>query len=593
MLHNKIYIENLEIEDQILNQITGDLSFKLGGLEELKLSTNLIEPGITDSVSLGSVSKKFNNVHLNDIVLYNGANTTTISTESAGTTTLRLPVDNGADGQALSTNGSGLLSWGDNVPSTIPQIITDADLQLWENQTQITDTDPAQGDKFGFSVAISGNYAIVGAREKTINGITRAGAAYIYIRDGTNNWTQPKQLTANVPAQTDLFGSSVGIFGDYAVVGAWNKTANGITNSGTAYIYIRSGINDWTEQKQLTSSNAVQGDLFGYAVAISGDYVIVGAYRKTVSGSSYAGSAYIYNWNGTEWIEQKILTLSNTSNNDNFGFSVSISGDYAVVGARVRNANSVTSSGAAYIFNWNGTDWTQPIEIVASDAEQDDNFGYAVSISGDYVVVGARVKTVNGVTSSGSAYIYNWNGTNWTQQAILVTSNPEQNDQFGYAVAISGDYVIIGAIGRTVDSFTSSGAAYIYKRNGIEWEQLKQLTTNTPAQGDTFGQKVAINGVYIIVGSIGKTVNGFTNAGAAYINGGGLYIAGESATYIADTTQDFNFNLPTIDNLEYHLLNTTTHTANLTGSIVAGNITSAVSGSIVDAYSYNGTWLVK
>jgi hypothetical protein len=590
MFHNKIYIENLEIEDQIINQITGDLSFKLGGVEELKLSTNLIEPGITDSVSLGSVSKKFNNFHLNDIVLYNGANTTTISTESAGTTTLRLPVDNGADGQVLSTNGSGLLSWTDNLLYNIPQIITDADLQLsWENQTQITDSNPSQNDQFGFSVAISGDYAIVGAPEKTVNGFTSAGAAYIYFWDGAN-WEQQKILTIIDPVQGDEFGCSVAISGDYAIVGARWRTENTTSSTGAVYIYIRSET-DWTKQSIITGSTVTQNEQFGWSVAISGDYIIVGVPKKDIFGFIDAGIVYMYIRDGLNWTEQQIIISINAAQYEQFGYSVAISGDYAIIGAVGTTVGNVAYTGSAYVYFWNGTDWTNEEQLIADVRGTSDLFGWSVAITSGYAIVGAPGKNTN----TGAAYIYIMSGiNNWTLQKTLTANTPAQNDKFGHSVSISGDYAIVGVIRENVNVVTDAGAAYIYFWNGTEWTEQKILTITTPVTNDQFGNSVAISGDYVIVGAIGKTVNSIIDAGAVYFNDGSTkYIAGESTTYITDTTQDFDFILPTIDNLEYHLLNNTVHTANLSGSIVTGNITSAVPGSIVDAYSYNGTWLVK
>jgi hypothetical protein len=592
MFHNKIYIENLEIEDQIINQITGDLSFKLGGVEELKLSTNLIEPGVTDSVSLGSVSKKFNNSHSNDIVLYNGANTTTISTESAGTTTLLLPVDNGVDGQVLLTDGSGLLSWGDNLQTIVPITITDADLQLLsENQTQITANVPAQDEKFGISVAISGDYAIVGANTTSANGFTSSGTAYIYIRSGINDWVYHLQLTAIDAASGDYFGSSVAISGDYAIVGADLKTVNGFGGAGAVYVYIRNE-NSWTQQEPPITNTPASGDSFGSSVAIFGNYAIVGAPGKNTD----IGAAYIYNWNGTNFVYQQQLINADLVSGDYFGGSVAISGDYAIVGAAGTDVNGLSYAGAAYIYIRDGSNnWTQPTKITVNSPTNNSVFGGSVAIYGDYAIVGARSEEIDNVGNKGAAYIYIRSGINdWTEQKRLTADVPINGDFFGFSVDIYGDYAIVGAYRKTINGVTESGAAYIYIRSGINnWTLQKTLTANTPAQNDKFGNSVAISGDYVIVGASGKTVNGFTNAGAMYINNLISYTASESATYIVNTTKDFNFNLPTTNNLEYHLVNNTIYTANLLGTIFTGNITSAVPGSIVDAYSYNGTWLVK
>ena len=268
------------------------------------------------------------------------------------------------------------------------------------------------------------------------------------------NATEVK-ITASDGAADDLFGGSVAISGDYAVVGAHYDDDAG-SDSGSAYIFKRDGT-AWTEQTKITASDAA-GGYFGYSVAISGDYAVVGAYGDDDAGYD-SGSAYIFWYNGTAWTEQAKITASDGAAHDDFGTSVAISADYAVVGAW-EDDDAGSGSGSAYIFKRYGTEWTEQAKITASDSAAGDYFGRSVAISCDYAVVGACLDDGAGL-NSGSAYIFKRYGTEWTEQAKITASDSAAGDWFGKSVAISGDYAVVGAYGDD-DAGSGSGSAYIY-----------------------------------------------------------------------------------------------------------------------------------
>ena len=206
-------------------------------------------------------------------------------------------------------------------------------------QRKLTASDADSSDVFG-SVSVSGDYALVGAQGDN----SQAGSAYIFVRSGTT-WTQQQKLTASDAASGDLFGSSVSISGDYAVVGARQDNSN----AGSAYIFVRSGTT-WTQQQKLTASDVVEADSFGISVSVSGNYAVVGAYGNDDAGTySNSGSAYIFVRSGTTWTQQQKLTASDAAASDAFGMSVSVSGDYAVVGAYDTN-DGANLRGSAYVF---------------------------------------------------------------------------------------------------------------------------------------------------------------------------------------------------------------------------------------------------
>ena len=287
--------------------------------------------------------------------------------------------------------------------------------QTWDEALKAVASDRAAGDRFGYSVSISGNYAIVGAYgedEDTSGGnnANAAGSAYIFERNGSGNWTQAQKIVASDRAADDLFGYSVSISGDYAIVGAYQEDQDASGSSfasaaGSAYIFERGGSGNWTQKQKIVASDRAFDDNFGYFVSISGSYAIVGAYGEdqAASGGSTlisAGSAYIFERGGSgNWTQKQKIVASDRAASDYFGYFVSISGDYAIVRARFEDedasgGNNISNSGSAYIFERDGSgNWTQAQKITASDRAAFDLFGTSVSISGSYAIVGLIRKT--------------------------------------------------------------------------------------------------------------------------------------------------------------------------------------------------------
>ena len=374
---------------------------------------------------------------------------------------------------------------------------------------KITADDGASGDQFGVSVSIDGDYAVVGAFFDDDDG-RESGSAYIFIRDG-DDWTEQAKLTANDAAAGDQFGNSVSIDGDYAVIGARCNDDDG-DNSGSAYIFIRDG-DDWTEQAKLTANDAAAGDGFGNSVSIDGNYAVVGAFFDDDDGE-ISGSAYIFIRDGDGWTEQAKLTANDAAANDYFGISVSIDGDYVVVGAH-GNDDDGRESGSAYIFVRDGDDWTEQVKVTANDAAAGDSFGSSVFIDGDYVVIGAYLDD-DGGRESGSAYIFIRDGDGWTEQTKLTASDAAANDRFGVSVSISGDYAVVGAY-LDDDDGNNSGSAYIFVRDGDNWTEQAKLTANDAAAGDEFGRSpLSISSNYAIVGAVYNDDDG-EQSGSAYI----------------------------------------------------------------------------
>jgi hypothetical protein len=306
------------------------------------------------------------------------------------------------------------------------------------------------------------------------------------------------------------------------------------------------------QQAYLKASTVDADDYFGYAVAISGDTVVVGAYGEDGNGSNEddnsadgAGAAYVFVRIGTTWAQQAYLKASNAEQLDLFGFSVAIFGDTVVVGApgeagdgSGEGNNSASNAGAAYVFVRSGTTWAQQAYLKASNVDTWDYFGWSVAISSDTVLVGAPDEDGDGsnpgddsATSAGAAYVFVRSGTAWSQQAYLKASNADALDFFGDGVAISRDTLVVGAYGEDGDgsnpgddSELSAGAAYVFVRSGTAWSQQAYLKASNVEAGDRFGRSVAISADTIVVGAYGEDGNGSgeednseSYAGAAYV----------------------------------------------------------------------------
>ena len=288
--------------------------------------------------------------------------------------------------------------------------------------------DGALYDSFGISVSIDGDHAVVGAHGHDVY----SGSAYIFVNNHDGTWSQQAKLTADDAAANDSFGTSVSIAGGHAVVGASGNDDNG-SSSGSAYIFVNNHNGSWSQQAKLTADDAAGGDGFGYSVSLDGDQAVVGAYGNDDNGTD-SGSAYVFVNNNGSWSQQDKLIAEDGAVGDYFGYSVSLDGDHAVVGTWGNDDNG-SASGSAYIFvNNNNGSWSQQAKLTASDAAADDWFGVSVSIDGDHAVVGAYYDDDNG-SKSGSAYIFmnNHNGS-WSQQDKLTAEDAAGGDQFGTSV---------------------------------------------------------------------------------------------------------------------------------------------------------------
>lgn len=302
------------------------------------------------------------------------------------------------------------------------------------------------------------------------------------------------ELTATDTAVYDSFGWAVAVSKDgaTAVIGAPGTLENS-TKRGAAYVFARGGTT-WTQQQKLIPGEGEPGDSFGFAVALSadGNTVIIGAPAITLYEEIPAtNAAYVFTRSATAWTQRQKLTAGDTAHGDGLGYAVAISGDgaTAAIGAPAKNGGA----GAVYLFARDGDRWAASQGLTASDAAGRDNFGGALAMSGDgeTLVIGAGNK--DGAT--GAAYVFARGGATWSQRQELVAADAATKSYFGIAAAISTDgaTAVIGASGHAVGDYTP-GAAYVFARDGDRWNQTQTLAPSDPRSGNTFGWAVAVSG---------------------------------------------------------------------------------------------------
>ncbi len=265
------------------------------------------------------------------------------------------------------------------------------------------------------------------------------------------------------------------------------------------------GLDELAQQQKLTPSDANVGDMFGISVAIDGNTAVAGAYHDDDNGSN-SGSAYVFTRNGCGWQQQQKLTAPDAAAGDEFGCSVAIDEDTIVVGSCLDGSGI----GSAYVFAYDGSTWSQQKKLTADDGSSNDQFGYSVCIDEDTIVVGAYQADPCG-TDSGAAYVFTRSGSAWSQQQKIIASDGSADDLFGHSVSVDGNSTIIGAY-QDDPCGTNSGSAYVYTRSGSTWSLQQKLTADDGDVNDHFGYSVNIWDYVAAVGATGDS----NSAGAAY-----------------------------------------------------------------------------
>lgn len=331
----------------------------------------------------------------------------------------------------------------------------------WAQVQRLTATgDPAVG-AFGTAVAIRGEMAIVAAPQTTVGGVANAGAAFVFQRSSGGIWEQVARLVLDVPGADDLLGNfGVGIEGNLAVVGTHWRDLPGATDAGAVYVFQETnGV--WQQSAVLTSANPAMSDHFGRGVAIDNGTVLVGA-NLADSAAENSGAAYVFRRVNGTWSLITELTAGDADGDERFGISVALQGMTAIVGARYESGE-FAHSGAAYVFREQNGVWAQSAKLKPDVEHEDSAFGWSVSISGDSAIIGAPYEDAPGAIDAGAAYVFVDAGGVWQQVAYLTGDGAGDNEiAFGFSVSIDGDAAVTGAFQINTSPTTNPNSAYFY-----------------------------------------------------------------------------------------------------------------------------------
>jgi hypothetical protein len=384
---------------------------------------------------------------------------------------------------------------------------------------------PDAEDAFGSSVALYGDTLVVGAfaedsgaggvnADQANNSVVDSGAAYVFVRRG-NIWSQEAYLKAESPARNDFFGGNVAIWEDTIAVGATRASPLGNVPSthGVVDIFVRSG-STWTFQKRLASPETGSFDLFGWSFALQKDRLAVGA-PYDAAGAQRSGALYVFERSGTEWSSPKKLKTMQPIAIDALGWSVALDGDTLLAGAIERNGMSTDMGGpgSAFVFVKDGDAWTQQQKLQAPMRTDGASFGWSVTLEGDTAAVGAPRVDLLRSTAPGDVHIFQRTGTRWASVGSLQADVPRRSDFFGSSVALAGDMLAIGASGDASSSrglrgdptrrdLPESGAIYLYGQQGSDWVRSAYIKASNPDRRDYMGDRVALFGDTVVTASV-------------------------------------------------------------------------------------------
>jgi hypothetical protein len=375
--------------------------------------------------------------------------------------------------------------------------------------------DVAAGDEFGRGAAVSGHVAVFGAYKQGCTSGSLCGAVYVFRWDGAN-WTQEQKLIPTDQQAGHYFGGATAIDGDAVLAGA--ATDGDPAGSGAAYVFRWNG-STWLQEAKLKAADAASQDQLGIAVAVQGTVAVAGAPLDDDAGE-WSGSASVFRKGPSAWSQEAKLVASDAEAGDQFGISASVDGDLMVIGSHRDDAacpgDPDCDSGAAYVFYYDGANWIEEAKLTASDAAAGDAFGYSTQLSGSLVIAGSP-----GHDPAGAAYVFRREGNSWVQEAKLTPWDGDSGDQFGF-VALHGDLALVGA-GADDDACPgdpgcNSGAAYLFRRFGTSWAPISKLTAADAAAGDAFGwmKSVGLGEDSAVLGASLRDEQGL-DAGAAYV----------------------------------------------------------------------------
>ncbi len=327
---------------------------------------------------------------------------------------------------------------------------------------------------------------------------------------------ESQKLTASDGAAYDHFGEAVSLNGNRLAIGADIADVGGNNNQGAVYLFDFNG-SSWSESQKLTASDGAAYNNFGFAISLDGNRLAIGAGWAEVGGNTDQGAVYIFDFNGSSWVQRQKLIASDGAAYDIFGFVVSLDGNRLAIGACKADIGGNKNQGAVYIFDFNGSSWSESQKLTAGDGAIDDWFGNTVSLDGSRLAVGALLADIGGNIKQGAVYIFDFNGSSWSESQKLTAGDSAAYDRFGRAVSLDGNHLVVGAYGADIGGNNNQGAVYIFDFNGSSWSESQKLTASDGALEDRLGRVVSLDGNHLAVGAYGADIGGNPNQGAVYV----------------------------------------------------------------------------
>lgn len=391
----------------------------------------------------------------------------------------------------LCATGVGIVSAGSPV-------MTAAGGQGSFEEYRLSAYDAAAGAEYGRSVAIDGDLVAVGA-----GGDGAVGAVYLYKRQGMVYVPEAKLVAPDATTGAE-FGRSVAIKGNTLFVGARFAQVGDFEKAGAVYVF-KNYQGSWHFEEKISSPDPADEDNFGRALAVQGGMLVVTA-RKS---DQEEGAAYLFTCTGGSWVFSEQILASDPAPGAYFGQSVALKGSIMAIGAR--NAG-LDSTGALYVFRDSGDGWEEIAIMTPPDGNNDDQFGFTVAMTGDMIAVGARRADPDGVANAGAAYLYSVKGDAVTLMARLTAGDASKGDEFGQSIAF-GDVLAVGARRADIDGNKDQGSIYLFQRTGNRWIEAGKVTASEGEAGDEFGYSLSAFGNRMVTGAHFADLS----AGAAYV----------------------------------------------------------------------------
>jgi len=327
---------------------------------------------------------------------------------------------------------------------------------------------------------------------------------------------QIQKLTSSDGVSHDEFGKRVSMYGNNIIVSSPLSVVNSKAYQGSAYMFTKSG-KTWVQTQKLTSSDGAANDQFSYDVAIYENYVVSSCPFCKIGNNSYQGAVYVFKFDGTSWVQQQKLSAQDGSSGDQFGWSVSIYGNFTVVGAPFTTITGNVYQGSAYVFYFDGDYWVQMGKLIANDGNEGSLFGWSVAIYANYIIVGASYADISINQNQGAAYVFYFNGNSWNQTQKLLAQDGAAYDNFGWDISIYKGFAILGSPFDSTLTMLSRGSAYIFYLVGNSWFQQQKLIATDASSNAEFGWSVSIYGNFSVIGADGAQIGNNQNQGEAYL----------------------------------------------------------------------------